>query len=374
MKSSLRGRKVLFFSFCFFILVRLAFAQEDWRAGWERTVEAAKKEGRVVLFCSDDYDILFREFQKKYPEIKVEAVTTANVPGVWQRVMSERRAEKYLMDVYLGGATTGYALYNAKALDPIKPALVLPEILDASKWWKEGKYNYSDSEGTHLFSFNGELQPYFAYNTKLVNPAEIRSYWDFLNPKWKKRMVVFDPTVTAPIATPLRFIYYHPELGPEFLKRLLTEMELIPSRDFRQISDWLVVGKFALSLFTSISRLDLDVAKKQGLPVDWFGPKSLKEGAILSNAQGNVALLNRAPHPNAAKVAINWLLSREGQIAYQKNWNGRHDSLRIDVPKDDIQPYARRTEDVPYVVTERPDWIDIEPISKLVNQAWKNRS
>jgi len=70
MKPGLRGRKVLFFSFCFFILVKLAFAQEDWRAGWERTVEAAKKEGRVVLFCSDDYDILFREFQKSIPRSK----------------------------------------------------------------------------------------------------------------------------------------------------------------------------------------------------------------------------------------------------------------------------------------------------------------
>lgn len=60
------------------------------------------------------------------------------------------------------------------------------------------------------------------------------------------------------------------------------------------------------------------MAKKQGLPIDWFGPISFKEGIILSKGAGKASLINRAPHRNARRLAINWLLSREGKIAYQR--------------------------------------------------------
>ena len=60
--------------------------------------------------------------------------------------MAERRAEKYLADLYVNGMTTGYnVFYKAKALDPIPPQLVLPEVTDASKWWR-GKLHYVDPE------------------------------------------------------------------------------------------------------------------------------------------------------------------------------------------------------------------------------------
>jgi ABC-type Fe3+ transport system substrate-binding protein len=118
--------------------------------------------------------------------------------------------------------------------------------------------------------------------------------------------------------------------------------------------------------------MDLDKAKAQGLPVAWFGPKSFKEGIALSNAQGNIALVNRAPNPNAARLAINWLLSREGQIAYQKVFPFSN-SLRIDIPKDQLGPDRQRGEGGNYVVTERPEWMDMKPILKAVEEVWKKK-
>lgn len=150
-------------------------------------------------------------------------------------------------------------------------------------------------------------------------------------------------------------------------------MDLTHSRDVRQIGDWLATGKYAIGIFTSPGRTDLDKAKAQGLPVDWFGPKSFREGIALSNAQGNVALINRAPHPNAAKVAINWLLSREGQIAYQRIFPF-FNSLRIDIPKDELSPDRQRLEGGNYVVTERPEWMDMKPILKNVNEVWRKKN
>ena len=75
----------------------------------------------------------------------------------------------------------------------------------------------------------------------------------------------------------------------------------------------------------------------QGLPVDWFKPDHLKEGTYITGGSGGVALINKAPHPNAAKVGLNWLLSREGQMAYQRLFtqgNDGPDSMRIDIPKE----------------------------------------
>jgi len=147
-------------------------------------------------------------------------------------------------------------------------------------------------------------------------------------------------------------------------------MELVASRDTRQIGDWLAVGNYALSIFTDPTRTGLDVAKKQGLPVDWFGPKSFREGVPLTSSTGNVALMNKAPHPNAARVAINWLLSKNGQLAYQRIFQ-EPDSLRIDVPKEEVPPDSRRTTDVKYIEIDRADRMDMEPIFKIVDEVWK---
>jgi iron(III) transport system substrate-binding protein len=80
-------------------------------------------------------------------------------------------------------------------------------------------------------------------------------------------------------------------------------------------------------------------AKEQGLPIGYLDTESWKEGRSFSAAGGTLGIPSRAPHPNAAKVFINWFLSREAQIVLQKF--GRpdaHNSRRIDIPKDDVDP------------------------------------
>ena len=365
------------------IIVLLGFmsgalgAQADaWKADWDKTVEAAKKEGRLVLYGSDDYEKLFAEFNKKYPEIKIVGVFGRGA-DVAKRFMAERRAEKYLADLYVNGMTTGYnVFYKAKALDPIPPLLVLPEVTDTSKWW-QGKHHYVDPEGQYLLNINGETRIVVGYNTKLVNPAEIKSYWDLLNPKWKGKIVAYDPTLGG-AGDAMRFFYYQKSLGPEFIKRILTETDIVISTDTRQIGDWLAGGKFALSLFGPVSRMDLDIMQIQGLPVNWFAPEHLKEGAYITAGSGGVALINKAPHLNAAKVGLNWLLSREGQIAYQRIFtegNDGPDSLRIDIPKDKVPRGNRRPEADPnrYPFVDRAEWMDMGSIRNFLKDVMEQR-
>ena len=350
----------------------VATAADAWKADWEKTVQAAKKEGQLVLYGSADFEKLFAEMNKKYPEIKITGVFGRGA-DVAKRIMAERRGEKFLGDLYVNGMTTGYnVFYKAKALDPIPPRLVLPEVTDTSKWW-QGKHHYVDPERQYLFNINGETRIVLAYNTKLVNPAEIKSYWDLLNPKWKGKIVAYDPTLGG-AGDAMRFFYHDKSLGREFIKRVLTETDIVISSDTRQMGDWLAGGKFAFSIFAPISRMDLDVIQTQGLPVAWFAPDHLKEGAYITAGSGGVALINRAPHPNAAKVGLNWLLSREGQIAYQRIFtegNDGPDSLRSDIPKDGVPPGNRRPQKDPdrYPSVDRAEWMDMQVIRKFVKES-----
>ena len=108
---------------------------------WESVVKAAKAEGQLAIYANTSFEAIFPEFRKKYPEIKITYVTGVGAPDVVPRVLSEQRGGKFLGDLALLGGSGLYSLYQAKALDPLKPALMLPEVVDESKWW-EVRHDY----------------------------------------------------------------------------------------------------------------------------------------------------------------------------------------------------------------------------------------
>jgi len=81
-----------------------------------------------------------------------------------------------------------------------------------------------------------------------------------------------------------------------------------------------------------------------------------------------ITLVNRAPHPNAAKVFINWFLSRRGQIVYQES-HGDRDSLRADIPKDKVPAAQRRIAGRKYFFVELPEYMEVKPAMKIIDDA-----
>ncbi len=353
-----------------------AESKPAWQAEWERTVKAAEEEGQLTVYIAG-YGALIDSgvFQKAYPKIKITSVTGSGTQ-LAPRIVAERRGEKYLVDVYSGGGTSLYQnLYLGKMLDPIKPALILPEVIDPTKWW-EGKQKYVDREGRYIIVYEGNVaagaSP--AYNTSLINPKDYRSLWDFLTPKLKGKIVSPDIRRVRGTGPSVQYLYYHADLGPEFLRRFYGEMDVTLTADLRQTLDWLAVGKFALSMPTQSSYTVK--AKTQGLPVDEFDPHHFKEGASLSVAFGQLALMNRAPHPNAAKVFVNWLLSREGQSAFQRiisTPGEAKNSRRIDVPKDHIPASERRVDGVKYFDGDDLNSRDMTPVTKLMDEIFAGK-
>jgi ABC-type Fe3+ transport system substrate-binding protein len=346
-------------------------SRADWKADWDQTLRAAEKEGHVTVYIAGYSAVVDAGvFQKAYPKIKVVSVTGSGT-DLTGRIASERRAGKYIPDVYGGGGNSLYQiLYLGKMLEPIKPALLLPDVTDRSKWW-EGKHKYADKEGQYILVYEGNVSTGggASYNTQLLNPQEFKSYWDFVDPKLKGKIVSVDIRKVRGAGIPWQFLYYYPELGPKYIRRLFAETEPTLSADLRQAVDWLATGKF--SLYMPSQGGGIFKAKNQGLPVNAFDPYHFKEGVNLSSAFGSVALMNHAPHPNAAKVFANWLLSREGQALFQKVISLPGDprnSRRIDVPKDHLPPEEQRREKMTYFDTDDPDTKDINPVIKLLDE------
>jgi ABC-type Fe3+ transport system substrate-binding protein len=366
-------RNTLFALLLSFSSSEIAFAADPrpaWRVDWDKTVAAAEKEGVVSIYIFEAGPLTeeaVQGFERAYPKIKVNQLRGRG-NDLGPRLVAERRAGKYLADLFAGGKGTAYTtLYVGKMLDAIKPLLVLPEVVDESKWWR-GELKYVDPENKHIFVYIGNAGGVeINHNTNLVNPREFGSYWDLIQPKWKGKIVAVDPRMRG-MDNPVLFFYYHSKLGPDFIKKLYGDMEVSIARDYRQPTDWLASGKFAICI-PCVSD-EMDKAMEQGLPVGQVF--RLKEGGTLSSSGGTLSLLQNAPHPNAAKVFVNWLLSREGQMHVQKGRKGRprtgSNSLRIDIPKNEIPEEIQRREGVDYFDADDERHADRRPADKLFNE------
>jgi iron(III) transport system substrate-binding protein len=309
-------------------------------------VAPAKQEGEVVIYMGRAGSRQLRdgvaEFEKKYG-IKMTAVVGSGNEGA-DKVLAERDTGLFTADIWMGGLTTiNSRLLPKSVLDPIEPQFVLPEIKDKSLWYK-GQHWWGDPEKKFTFLFSASPSPIASYNTSLVKDSDIQSWWDLLDAKWKGKIVSRDPA-QAGSGGNTAYLYFHPQLGQDFLKKLYTEQDVVITKDARQGAEWLALGKY--SIYVLGSGNDVQELKGQGLPVDdWLRPT--KEGARISaGGTGTVSVFNRAAHPNASKLFINWWLSKEGQLTSQRV-DPEDESLRMDIAKDMVNPEHRRDPNVEY--------------------------
>ena len=325
---------------------------------WEALLAAAQDEGEVVTFIagslgrSDLKDLLPR-FEEKYG---IEVIfSTGSSRQNADKVLAERAANTYTLDVWMGGSGTAVTrLIPANALRPIEPLLIHPEILDKSNWLDD-RWVWLD-EGTQQFLFafaaNGSKAD-ISYNTDLVDPdTDIPSIASLLDERWKGQIVMRDPRL-AGVGAGILYYYVHPDLGPDFVHSLLTEQDVTIADDARQAADWLGLGKAAICLLACTS--EVRAAEEQGLPVQDAFPNWTPEGGRLSSGSGTLFLVDSPKNPNAQKFFANWWLSREGQMMMQEA--SGNDSLRIDIAKDTVIEGSLREFGRTYVWVEtRPDY------------------
>lgn len=307
--------------------------EKDWQQKWNAILAAAKKEGKVVVAGPPDPTVrqeIPNRFKARYG-IQVEYVAGGRGGEDARRLKIERRAGVYSIDVYFGGISTTSVFYQDKILDPIAPLLLLPGAIDPSKW-KQGKPVFSDPEGSYALRMLNYVRPLFNINTNFAKPEEFKSIRDLLNPKWRGKISAFDPTVSG--SGLFNVAQYQQQFGEEFIKRLYVEQKPAFSRDFRQIADWLARGTHPISL--DLFDAYAEELKKEGFPVHTVLGLPDMPGRTASGL-GEMVLLNKAPHPNAARVFVNWIASKEGLETYARSYGSV--PMRNDIDESFLAPY-----------------------------------
>lgn len=317
---------------------QFARAQSDsgWKQKWDSAFAQAKKEGKVVVLGPPGdrvRDALTQGFAKAFPDISME-FTGARGGELATRVKAERDAGIYSVDIVINGTSTANSYFKPmKALDPIEPALILPEVLDP-KNWRDNRLEFSDRDTRLDLVFTTQQNVPVIFNPAQVKVEEVDELYELLDPKWKGKIAVQDPIPSGTGNGVFRWVWHvlGPEKAMDFYRKIRAQAGAI-DRDQRQQIEWVAQGKYPINLGPGTVMYQLQA---RGLK---FGvvPYFKDYGAYLTPGFGSAMLINRAPHPNAAKVFLNWLLTKEGQTVFTKAMG--YASRRVDVSTDHVPSY-----------------------------------
>jgi len=297
-----------------------ACAQTD---AMKSLITAAQAEGSVTIDgppIDTARQYLTQAFQRAYG-IPVSYISSTNSSS-GARVRAERAAGKYLLDVLVAGGDTPTMTYLPSGwLDRVEPILIAPDVVDPSKW-RDGHLWYEDDAHTILRTLQS-VSPELVVNAKFVKPSEIPTWKSLLDPKWQGKIIAKDPAVAGAGTSMIALLYM--QFGPDFVKRLYQDQKPLISRDARQETQFLAQGAYPILIGPEPT--EVDRFQHSGYPLEYVFPTDAP--TTLTGSYGLISLVNKAPHPNAAKLFINWLAGRDPQ---EKFAEARFSvSLRTDV-------------------------------------------
>ena len=274
-------------------------------------------------------------FSKKF-NIKVE-VSTGNATDTVNRVLAERKGGKYTVDVALiSSRENQQRLVPSDSLVPLPPLLFHPEVIDMSKWYK-GEHMYADKFGKFAFIYHAGLEDQYEiwYNTEKIKEAEIATLvkqTDVFDPRWKGKIAgqgMGDPSGIRQMIDS----YFEPDRGPEWVKALHAQHRRHLQRRPAHPRD--LARQRPLS--AAICRHRHRRVCRPGAKRACRSRRAIlvkKAGMLRASGSGCcISAFANAPHPNAAKLFINWFLTKEGQtLTHTLIPNLDRSSLRNDVP------------------------------------------
>jgi iron(III) transport system substrate-binding protein len=263
-------------------------------------IAAAQKEGHVAWYTTQIVNQFAAPaaaaFEKKYG-IKVDYIR-ADPNAVVLRIWNEAKAGQMQADL-LDGAQTVAGVEKVGLIEPWVPdeaRRLPPEDYDPKGIWA----------ATNLYV----LTP--AFNTKLVpKGSEPKTYADLLDPKWKGHMAWSGQTTIPAAAGFIGVVLTHmgQDKGMDYLRRLSGQNITALGVSAREVLDQVIAGEYSLAIQTFNNHSVISAAR--GAPVEWIPMNpSLAYFSVVGLTKG-------APHENAAKLFIDFLLSEEGQKLYR---------------------------------------------------------
>lgn len=290
------------------------------RAADEKTVDSARREGRVSFYTSmaaEESKLLADAFQSKYPFLRVE-ISRLSSEKLLQRIITEQRAGSNLFDVVTNSGMEVHLLGKMGLL----ALYVSPE---ARTFFADSK----DLAGRWVDMYSNLRV--IAFNTRLVPKDKIsKRYDDLLNPAWKGQ-IGFPEGQVAWFATMLKTL--GEENGRKFFQALARQdLQYRPAPVL--ITQFVAAGEFNLGFVYENQVLRI---KKRGAPIE------VAPLPFVTKNMHPLALSAAAPHANAGKLFIDYALSKEGQLLI-KNL-GRVIS-RSDIPQEEFARIQMIPEDV----------------------------
>ncbi len=341
-------------------------AAAQFQAEWDALIAVAKDEGKLVIAAgssgASNLRPVWDQFQEKF-DIEV-IVSTGRSQAVTDKLIAEQSANVFDVDLFMMDILRAGQVLDAGGLLPLPPLFIHPEVLDKSAWYR-GDWLFADAQKQYVFTYSASAQTNnivsAGYNTNLVTEddiARIETDRDFIAPwfveKFKGSVVMRPPPPYSVGGGGYYVTQRHPDLGPEFLESLMTVLDADWQENTRLAADGVAQGKYAWALNASGVASELRDMGREGLPVARFR-KAMPITPYLSggSSANQVAAPINPPHPNAAQLALNWFLAREGQTLRNEIGRASEDdftrpSLRDDVPVGNSDPDTRRQPGVVY--------------------------
>jgi len=320
---------------CFVGLLSSAQAEDG---SWDKVVEAAKKEGKVVVYNmalgAPYFMAVLKSFEAKYG-IPVESLDL-RASELSERIRTEQAAGRFLGDAEM--VTTTMIEEQLKNGDFVQKLPPIPNAAHLRPPFKANEY-----------SVPAFMQPMgILINTRLVKEQDIPTSWNDLNdPKWKGKILSDDMRPLGSGNT--MFAILEKTMGADFNQKL-AEQKPVFSRDMRNDARRVARGEYAIyvpQIFAFTSDL-------KGLPVKVVIPK---EGAPF--AEMDLAVLRNAPHPNAARLFIDHFLGVESQLLYANAWMLPVNAAAAERANPDAQPFVNAKIIGPAKLAERSSMMDL---------------
>lgn len=281
-------------------------APED--AAWAQVVEAAKKEGSLTIYASSTFGgpvsrALAEGFQEKYG-IQV-GILVGSGRGNQERIVLEQTMKKPVADIMQAGLTSLVQVMEKGFTRSVWQEL--PALRDKSVFSVDPAYSPDGSVLSFVTSAFGPV-----INTKQVKPDELKSYYDFLNPKWTGKIVIEDPRGGGGTGFAWwGMMKYANILDDDYFRKLGKQMHFFGGASI-PMYQMVARGEYAFAASSSDSSVAPLIA--EGAPLRMV---EMEEGTYVQTL--NIGALTHASHPNAAKLFINWLFTQEGQTVYAKS-------------------------------------------------------
>jgi len=322
-----------------------------WQSEWEKVVEAAKKEGRVVASIPPSAELrkgMEETFTKRFG-IVMESVP-ARGQAIIRRIVDESKAGIHYFDLHIGGTESIVkGLLPENILEPVEPWLVLPEVKDPKNWW--GGHIWIDNAKRFIYAFSAYQSASIWYNASLLKPEEVRSLDNLLDSKWRGKIGISDPRTPGSGAS--AWSYMLQVKGEDYLRKLVGQ-KLFITRDLRLLAENLAKGRVGMAVGIGYSESLPFI--KAGLPVHPL--PTPREGYYATGGYGHLTIIRNPPHQNATKVFVNWLLGKEGQEIFSRAMGAA--TRRLDVDTKWLKEFAQ---------VAAKDGLTVEQYYKMENQS-----